>query len=615
LKLVAVFATVRRESALSALLLVALLSALGLEALQRLIGAQGRTLFWQEFGVGDGPVAWLMLVLEVMAVPLLRFSRAWNGEYCRLFLEKRVMWVCLSSALFYAVLMRFAAFGLAYTPDESSAVLQAQTFAALQLTPRVAPDLVTSVIPAWLQNNILLFSPETGRYTPTYWPGYALLMAPFARFGLEWLCNPVLTALSLGLLFKLTARWLGSRQAGVWALVWAFASPVIALNAATFFSMPAHLLANLLFCWFFTQNTRRAAFFAGLVGGFALILHNPVPHLSFALPWILWAWKSRRAQFGPLLLGYALVALPVGIGWSIHLASFQSLPAAIEGAARVAATSQESALSRLVARVAFVFRPPDRYLLLSRLAGLVKIGVWAAPGLIVFAWLGWRRVAALKRSPDAASENNDSEEVSGEVSARDRNSYLWLLGASVATNFGIYLFIRFDQGHGWGFRYMHQTWLAWPILAAFLIQHEKKRAGFSLRRLSALFCLLSVLVVLPLRVVQARLFMQNVLRDRPPAAPPGAAISFVRESEGEAATFITNDPFLRNSQWKLRFLSQAKSQQVARRYLASARRVQVGKWGETWSGTHFQTPSPPVETPSALTMSSFRKPPNSKRKR
>src|SRR6202021_894032 len=87
-----------------------------------------------------------------------------------------------------------------------------------------------------------------------------------------------------------------------------------------------------------------------------------------------------------------------------------------------------------------IFAWPDAALLNMRVAALAKMWLWAVPCLFVFALLG-------------------------RVRHRD-NRYVRLLMQSAVLTFLGYLFVRFDQGHGWGYRYFQSAWGAVPILAA-----------------------------------------------------------------------------------------------------------------------------------------------------
>jgi len=50
------------------------------------------------------------------------------------------------------------------------------------------------------------------------------------------------------------------------------------------------------------------------------VLHNPFPHLVFALPWIGWLMVRRDGRIRDLawlVLGYAPVLAVLGAGWSL----------------------------------------------------------------------------------------------------------------------------------------------------------------------------------------------------------------------------------------------------------------------------------------------------------
>ncbi len=66
------------------------------------------------------------------------------------------------------------------------------------------------------------------------------------------------------------------------------ASPVIFGIGISYYSMPAHLLANSLYALLLVRPTPLRAIGAGVVGSIALSLHNPVPHTLFAIPWLIW---------------------------------------------------------------------------------------------------------------------------------------------------------------------------------------------------------------------------------------------------------------------------------------------------------------------------------------
>ncbi len=129
--------------------------------------------------------------------------------------------------------------------------------------------------------------------------------------------------------------------------------------------MSAHLLANSLYALLLVKAT------AGVVGSIALVLNNPVPHLFFCIPWIVWiASREERWSLLPaLLVGYLPLSLLLGIGWFMF---GQNL---MHAGAADAATMSSGAVG-----MASVFTPPDTTILLARLIGIAKTWIWAVPG-------------------------------------------------------------------------------------------------------------------------------------------------------------------------------------------------------------------------------------------
>ncbi len=201
--------------------------------------------------------------------------------------------------------------------DEYAAVFQAKIFASGHLFAELPPSAVKWLVFPGFNGSFLFVSQETGRAVEGYWPGYALLLAPFEFFNVPWLCNALLAGLAIYLIYRITMDITGDRRAAGWAMLFSIASGTFWANAISLYSMQAHLTANLLFAWLLLQPTRGRCLAAGVVGSFALILHNPFPHAMFALPWIIalvLSADTRRYLFA-LILGYLPVTLGVGLSW------------------------------------------------------------------------------------------------------------------------------------------------------------------------------------------------------------------------------------------------------------------------------------------------------------
>jgi hypothetical protein len=389
--------------------------------------------------------------------------------------------------------------------DEYAAVFQSKVFASGRLAAELPPALVPWLIAPGFNGHFLLISAQTGRAIESYWPGFAFVLAPFQLLGIPWLCNATLAGLAIFLIHRITFDLTGDRRAAGWASLFAIASSAFWANAISYYSMQAHLTANLLYAWLLLKPTRARSFSAGLVGALALLLHNPVPHMLFAAPWLIALARDdgTRRRLIPLGLGY-LPAVAVGLGW-VWLRN-DIMPA-------TPSTSMAATLKS-------VFVLPDADIFNMRAAAVVKMWVWALPCLFYFAFLGYLR-------------------------ARD-NRYIRLLMLSALSTFAGYLFVRFDQGHGWGYRYFHSAWGVVPILAACALT-ERPQARRGLVAFAGASAVLSLLILVPFQLTQIDAFITSHLAMLPRAKKPGENVYFIDFRGGYyIADMIQMDPLLRS---------------------------------------------------------------------
>ena len=119
-----------------------------------------------------------------------------------------------------------------------------------------------------------------------------------------------------------------------------------------------------------------------MAGGYALVLHNPFPHLIFALPWIVWLAMRRRQGLRDLCwlgLGYAPVVLCIGLGWILW--QQQTLQAGVAATASAAAITGGGAapgllmIERAMGMALGLFRAlelPVEEIVLARFGGLAN---------------------------------------------------------------------------------------------------------------------------------------------------------------------------------------------------------------------------------------------------
>src|SRR5256712_627853 len=363
--------------------------------------------------------------------------------------------------------------------DEHLILLQAKAFAAGHLTAQFPPELLSWVLPRPYFDLWLYASRETGAVVSVYWPGFALLLAPFVLLGIPWACNPLLASGALVLIGRLAGRLTGAPQAAGWAMLLTLASHAFSGMALGYSSMTAHLFFNLLSVWALFE---RRLFLAGIVGSFARVLHNPWPHFLFALPWIGWiAWHDGRRALLRLIAGYAPLTLLIGGGWWLLMRK-------VQGQSWFAPPAGDF-LFYWQLQLTRVFTFPDGATLAKRVAELVKLWLWTVPGLPALMLVGWwlaRRQVPLR-----------------------------LLGLSFAATLAGYLIVWFDQGYGWGVRYLHPALGALPVLGAAAIVMLESQA---LRRYAAAAALLSLALATPVPRAQ----IEALISEQPPPPPPSA---------------------------------------------------------------------------------------------
>lgn len=492
----------------------------GLAAL--LIGLYGEPhfgIFQHLLYVHDLPAAGLMAIIlafSAMVAPRARFVDCLVAKLARHPLP--VIWVTVALLCIGALAVYH---NHPLSMDEYAAVFQARVFAAGHLSGHFPPDLVDALVPQRFQNHFLTVGRTSGDVTSTYWPTFSLILAPFTALGIPWACNPVLTGLSLYLIWRMTRELCADETAPGWALLFAVASPALLATGISYYSMQAHLVLNLAYGWLLFQPTPRRLFAAGVVGSLALTLHNPFPHTVFSLPWLLWliAHADRWRRLSYLLLGYLPLTLMLGLAWMLFqqgLVSGETPPTAADSVGIVASSVSHRATGILPTLLQH-FRLPTETIVLARVAGLVKIWLWSAPLLVALAWLGAR-------------------EPRGDARVK-------LLTASALTTFFAYFAVPFDQGHGWGYRYFHPAFGTLPLLASLALIRMSQEA----RRMMGLAAVMSLVLTTAMRAEQIDRFITDHLANLPPMDREQRQVALVTPRGYYAFDLIQNDPWLRHS--------------------------------------------------------------------
>lgn len=452
--------------------------------------------------------------------------------------------------------------------DEYAASFQASVFASGRLAGGMPPQLIDWAVPPGFQGHFFVASHVTGQLASAYWPGFALLLTPFVWLGVPWACNPLIVTSSLLLVGQVAREVTGEESARGWAILLAIASPAFTLNGISFYSMPAHLLFNLIFVWLLLSPSPVRVFLAGIVGSFALVLHNPFPHLLFSLPWLAWLIFRRTGGIRNamlLALGYVPLVALLGVGWIVSLD-------ALRHAGQVAVSSGTQAsewpwIVRVAIGLTQPFYFPSEISIGKRVGGLAKLWLWSAPFIIFMA------IAAANRLP---------------------NRVLKLMGASMLLTILGYFFVPVSQGHGWGDRYSHSAWGVLPVLAAAWICGRPPDGDRSEAFLSSIAkaALLSLLMATLLRAWQMGSFMSGHMTQLPLYPQGQPAIVFVGRGY-YSMDLVQNDPWLRQQPWI--FLSRGKvaDTELAGRLLPGGCIYSDGRHGWTYTLQSVH-PEPPL---------------------
>ncbi len=446
--------------------------------------------------------------------------------------------------------------------DEYMPFFQAQIFAEGEIYGRFPPTMIDRLIPPDFLNKTFIWASLTsGRVISTYYPGFAIMLTPFMMLGVPWLLNPLLGSATLLMVRHLARRLYRDPRAPGWAMLLTLASPAFTVNAISYYSLTAHLFLNLLFVALLLGRSAPLAVGAGVAGSLALTLNHPVPHTLFALPWLLWLVARRQwRHLGAVISGYLPLSLLLGIGW-IQVRAAVAAENALQTAAAGTPTAVDSegvvdvVVGELLSFLS-VLQVPDANFLGLRYLAFLKLFMWVVPLLPLLALVGFRK---LRRQAPAR-----------------------LFGYSALVTLGFFMFVVFDQGHGWGYRYFHPALGALPLLAVAALLPSAS-ASPHLRRLVGIAALLSLSAGTALRFEQVHRFIDRHLAQVATAEEDGHQVRFVYlESGYYVEDLIQNDPFLRGPVWTLISHGTRRDTEMIRRVVPGARLAVDRGYSTAW---------------------------------
>lgn len=300
--------------------------------------------------------------------------------------------------------------------DEYLPTYQAKLFARGQIFAQI-PEEWRAFAPA-MTTIFLIFDPENFRWTQVFLPVNAAFRALLSFVGLDAITGALLAALSVWATC-VCARRLWPDKPRLWLLAGGLvlANTQVLITGMTAYAWPGHLALNMIFLACYLSPG--AAFWAApWVGLLAMGLHQAHVHPLFAFPLVLrFAWQRRWTAF--LYYGVVyVVAFACWVGW-MKLTHFGTPHGEMSG----------------------IFALPSTEMLSLQWCNAALLLSWSTPllwALVIVAWTQWGTLPPF---------------------ARD-------LTAGLALSFVFYCFFPHNQGHGWGYRFLHGFWGSAALLAA-----------------------------------------------------------------------------------------------------------------------------------------------------
>jgi len=167
-----------------------------------------------------------------------------NERYSRI--DAALIALLAAAALTAAIIMAITVTErLPHLEDEIAYLFQAQTYARGQLWAPSAPAPTGFFTP-------FVVTAGEGRRVGKYPIGWPVALAAGEALGAGWLVNPILAAITIGLIYALGKELYG-RQVGLVAGILALSSPLFLLQSATFMSHPITALWATLLAWAFLR--------------------------------------------------------------------------------------------------------------------------------------------------------------------------------------------------------------------------------------------------------------------------------------------------------------------------------------------------------------------------
>jgi len=395
----------------------------------------------------DMPLVWIFLLTAFLQPTPANSVAVDHRSPATAALFVSVLFILLAGAVGNHVVFH----GYAVTRDEQMAIFDQQIFVHGRLLWPIPTDW--RFVADALNRRFMLPIGANEFWVSGYLPVHSAFRALLASIGISDLSSPLMAALSAVALWTIARKlWPDSKDTAVLALLLLVTSSQVIITAMTAFSMSMHLALNLVWLALFLADRRQTHAVAALVGFFATGIHQPLFHPLFVLPFFLLLAEQRRCRLlGFYLASYALIGA-FWMAWPLWITSHGTSPPTAIHCASTICSSAPGFIDRLRSALTTF----DVQHIWMTAANVLRFVCWQHPLLVPLALFGamtcWRSEPLVRA-----------------------------LAIGFVLPVVVMAVILPWQGHGWGYRYVHQV-LGNAILLACYGFRRLETNGLSMRR-------------------------------------------------------------------------------------------------------------------------------------
>lgn len=478
------------------------------------------------------PIAerWISIVLFVhqdvwwfwinIIIAMLIYFGNWAEKFAALSntvsYHRKWHWILLASMAVFgtsAIGQAIVYHGFSLSMDEYMADFQSRIFAHGDLLAPVPVDWRLFILA--LQPIFMVHDPMNLVWGSAYLPLNSVLRALFSLVSMEALTGGLMSVVAIVATWAVARRiWPNDSAPAAVAVTLLATSAQLLVTAMTSYAMPAHLALNMVWLWLYLRDDRIGHGLAPVVGFAAAGLHQIHVHAFFVAPFMINLVFRRRWRLA------SWYAVTYGLGHLVWAAYFPLIFWLTLGPGHAGMPiGQRSVLAAVLRLIAL----PDTPTIIFMTANLLRFVAWEN---LVLVPLG---VVALIRWSAAP---------------RPIRLLAWSIGSSLLPSF----FLLANQGHGWGYRYLHGLIGAFALIAAQgyrVIAGESPNYVRTLRGQVVVASLATLILILPLRAIQVERFVRPYADASAFILAQPADLVLVDSSRNLfAQDLVRNDPYL-----------------------------------------------------------------------